>query len=229
MSLFQPVRAAALAFAFLGLSFLGGCAGGVTAAGPGAYEAGEAYQVNLGRRWSDISGVTPGRPSNVRLLTIDGPLLNRLYLAHDIKPEAGLIRPSTRDETAPVYRADMTGRELVEFVAQSVEAWGYLNVETEALLPALFAGRPGVAFAFAAQTEEGLDIRGRAAAAAQDERLQAIIYLAPREHYYALHQAEVDAIFASVLGAPNAAPAAAASAAAKQTALARQSEAAPVS
>jgi hypothetical protein len=123
----------------------------------------------------------------------------------------------------------MTGRELVEFVAQSVEAWGYLNVETEALLPALFAGRPGVAFAFAAQTEEGLDIRGRAAAAAQDERLQAIIYLAPREHYYARHQAEVDAIFASVLGAPNAAPAAAASAAAKQTALARQSEAAPVS
>jgi hypothetical protein len=88
----------------------------------------------------------------------------------------------------------------VEFVTQSVEAWGYLNIETEALLPADFAGRPGVAFHFAAQTENGLNISGRAAAAARDEQLQVMIYLAPSEHYYARHQAEVDAIFGSVIG-----------------------------
>lgn len=192
-------RGAALALSVLGLAALGGCAAGVTAAGPGAYAVGEAYTVTLGREWSDISGIAPERPGNLRLLSIDGPLLNRLYMAHDVQPGSGLVRPSSRDRVVPVYRADMTSRELVEFVTQSVEAWGYLNVETEALLPADFAGRPGVAFNFAAQTEEGLNMSGRAAAAARDNALQVMVYLAPTEHYYARHQAEVDAIFASVV------------------------------
>lgn len=235
MSGLKIMRGAALAVSVLGLAVLGGCAAGVTAAGPGAYAVGDAYSVTLGRQWSDISGITAQRPTNVRLLSIDGPLLNRLYLAHDVAPGAGLIRPSSRDQTAPVYRADMTSRELVEFVTQSVEAWGYLNVETEALLPADFAGRPGVAFNFAAQTEEGLNISGRAAAAARDSELQVMVYLAPSEHYYARHQTEVDAIFASVIRmstpaappAPAAAPPPAVQEAAPEPA--PQAEPAPVS
>lgn len=194
----QSIRAAVLAVSVLGLAGLGGCAS-ITSAGPGAYAVGEAYSVTLGREWSDVSVMAPKRPSNLRVLSIDGPLLNLFYLAHDIEPGAGLIRPASRNETVPVYRADMTSREIVEFVTSSVEAWGYLNVTTEALLPADFGGRPGVAFDFSAQTEEGLNISGRAAAAARNEQLQVMVYLAPSEHYYARHQAEVDAIFASVV------------------------------
>lgn len=190
-----------------------GCAGGVTAVGAGPYAVGRAYNVTLGRTWNDISSMAPQRVQNLRLLSLDGPLLDRLYLAHDIAPGAGLIRPVNREDRVPLYRADMTSRELVEFLNETLIAWGYTNVENAALRPADFSGRQGVQFEFTAQTKEGLNMTGRAAAAAQNNRLQAAVYLAPTEHYYAANQPEVDAIFASILGTtalPPAPPAAAA-------------------
>jgi len=187
---------------------LSGCAGGITAVNPGPMAAGSAYTLSLGRQWSDISAIMPNRPANVRLLTIDGPLLNRLYVANDIVPGAGLMRPPNRQTSVPVYRADMTSRELVELITETVAGFEYLNVEPDALAPVVFAGRNGVAFTFTAQTKEGLQISGRAVAAARDDRLQAVIYHAPSEHYYARYQAEVDRIFDSVVQRPPAPPAA---------------------
>jgi hypothetical protein len=203
----QSFKKLVLGLALSAILAVSGCAGGVSAVGEGPYAVGRAYNVTLGRTWNDISNVAPQRVQNLHLLTLDGPLLDRLYLAHDIAPGAGLIRPANREDRVPVYRADMTSRELVEFLNETIAAWGYTNVANEALRPADFAGRQGVQFVFTAQTKEGLNLTGRAAAAAQNSRLQAVVYLAPTEHYYAANQAEVDAIFASVLGATAAPPA----------------------
>jgi hypothetical protein len=196
----------------LGL-FTAGCAGGIQAVS-GAYPAGSAYTLQLSRTWSDISAIMARRPQNVRALTIDGPTLNLVLVGHDIAPSAGLFRPGRRDERLPVYRADMTNREMVEFVTDSLAILGLSQPEAQALRPATFAGRPGVSFGLRAQTAEGLNMVGQAAVAAQDGRLQVLIYIAAEEHFAPLHQDAVDSLFASVVQgrteqpvAPAAAPA----------------------
>ncbi|MBI1187770.1 MAG: hypothetical protein GC206_10675 [Alphaproteobacteria bacterium] len=73
---------------------LSGCATVTAVQGP--YNPGGAYAVTLDRQWSDISAIMTQRPRNVRLLSIDGPLLNRLYIASAIEPGQFLVKPARR-------------------------------------------------------------------------------------------------------------------------------------
>lgn len=163
----------------------------------GAYAPGKAYAVTLGQNWSDITQLMRARSPNVKLLSIDGPYLNRLYLASALKPGDYMLRPE-RDETpTPIYRADMADTELVEFIADNVSALGYLRPETSNLRPQNFGAARGVRFDIAAQTSEGLNMSGTALVARQGENLNAMLYLAPSEHYYAAHLPDVENVFAS--------------------------------
>src|ERR1700754_3823102 len=85
----------------------------------GAYTRVGSFNVNFARRWSDITFMLSNRPPNMRLLSVDGPLLNRLYLA-DLQPGESLLRPRDNDTPRPVYRTDMSDTELVEFVVDCV-------------------------------------------------------------------------------------------------------------
>jgi hypothetical protein len=182
------------------------CAGGVTGVS-GPYPAGSAYTLQLSRLWSDITVLMGRRGQNVRALTIDGPELNLLLVGHDIAPGAGLIRPARRDERLPVFRADMTSRELAEFVTESLTTLGYVQVEAESLAPADFAGRRGVSMRLRAVTSAGLNMVGQAAVTGQDGKMQVLIYMAAEEHFAALHQEAVDSLFASVISTPQRTPA----------------------
>lgn len=195
----------------LAVVLVSACAGGVTAVS-GAYPAGSAYTLQLSRIWSDISVLVPRRAANVRALSIDGPELNLLLVGHDIAPGAGMLRPARRDERLPVFRADMTNRELVEFVTETLTVLGYVQVEAEALRPATFANRRGVSLGLRAVTSAGLNMVGQAAVTGQDGRMQVLVYMAAEEHYAPLHQGAVDSLFASVISAPGPSPAAAAAA-----------------
>src|SRR5213075_2596856 len=70
----------------------------------GAYKVGTAYEVTLGGDWSDISKVMTGRPANVHLLSIDGPLLDRLYLTEGLAAGDFLVKSTAKDKPTPVYR-----------------------------------------------------------------------------------------------------------------------------
>lgn len=175
---------------------LSACAS-ITLAPAGAYKVGSAT-VALDRNWSDLSPVMAGQPKHVRLLSIDGPLLNRLYLTDGLKPGDFIVRPARREATTPVYQADMSVTEQVEFVADSVTALDYQRVETSGLRPVEIAGERGVRFDIQAQTSEGLDIKGLGQAVRRGDRLYVAIYLAPAEHYFAASRASAEAVMDSL-------------------------------
>jgi hypothetical protein len=170
-----------------------GC--GTSGARSGTYNAANAYNVNLAREWSDITFMLQPRPRNLRLLSIDGPLLNRLYLAA-LQPGESLLRHRDRDTPRPTYRTDMSDTEVVEFIVDCV-AQEYQAPEASALRPQNFGAYPGVRFDLSARTAEGLNTSGTALAARVGERLHVMLFLAPSEHYYAALLPEVEAIFAS--------------------------------
>lgn len=175
-----------------GAAALAGCAtGGLVS---GAVESG-GTTINLTREWSDITFLLPSpRPRNVKMLSIDGPLLNRLYVATLAEGES-LLRPRDRDTPRPTFRADMTDSEVVEFIIDCV-AQEYQGPEASALRPQAMGAAIGVRFDIATRTNEGLDISGTALAARVDDKLHLMLFLAPSEHYYGLLAPEVDAMFA---------------------------------
>jgi hypothetical protein len=172
-----------------------GCAT-ITLAEAGSYRAAGAFDVTLARNWSDMTGMLVPRPKGVHLLTRDGPALNQLYLA-SIEPGAPLFRQADRDTPQVVYRADMGDTELVEFVIDSL-AMTYQQPEAAALRPQQLGGAPGVRFDITMRTSSGLDMSGAALVAkGAGDKLNALIFLAPSEHYYGAFAQEIDAIFAS--------------------------------
>jgi hypothetical protein len=155
-------------------------------------------QVTLGREWSDVSLMMPGRSKKVRLLSIDGPLLNRLYLSDGLLPGDYLIKAPSKDRPTPIIRTGMSTSERIEFVADSLSAAGFLRVETSKPRAAKVDGQSGVRFDVSAKTAEGLDIAGAAVAVHAGDRTYVAIYVAPAEHYFNAVLPEVEQVFNSL-------------------------------
>lgn len=186
-------RAILVALAALSLT---ACAS-VTSAPAGALKVGAAYEVSLGREWSDISAIMVGRTKKVRLLSIDGPLLNRLYLTDGLVPGDYLIKPQAKETPTPVIRKDMSASERLEFVTDSVAALEYQKVQLVKPRPAKIGEAQGVRFDLTAQTKAGLDIRGTGVVAEKSGKTYVVLYLAPAEHYYEATLPEVESLVAS--------------------------------
>jgi hypothetical protein len=180
----------------IGLGALAGCVAQAKLAPAGPFDA-SALHVTLGRNWSDLTPVMRPRPENVHYLSIDGPLLNRLYLGAGLAPGQSLVRPLDRDAPRPTFRADMTDGELVEFVVDCVAAMGYLAPETASLRPQDLGGTLGTRFEINTTTAEGLNVTGTALTARMGERLHVLLFLAPGEHYYGALLPEVESVFGS--------------------------------
>ena len=182
--------------AAMGLA-LSGCAT-IQTAPTGAYAVGTSYHVKLGQTWSDVSQAMTGASPKVKVLTLDGPMLNRLYLSDGLTRGEYLIKPARSDHATPPYREGMAPKELVEFVADSVSAQGFERVETQNLRPAKFRDADVIRFDLNAVTQAELEMQGTAQVAEISGKLYVLLYLAPREHYFAASLAEVESIFASV-------------------------------
>jgi hypothetical protein len=162
---------------------LAGCTG-VSDAPTGAYKVGTSYEVTLGREWSDVSRLIGVQQKGVKVLSIDGPLLNRLYLSEGLSPGDALVQSHVKEKPTPTYKADFTPQETVEFVADSVAALEYDKVETSNLRPGKFGDADAVRFDLTAKTKDGLDVSGSAMTAQKSGKLYVILFLAPSEHYY---------------------------------------------
>jgi hypothetical protein len=169
----------------------------VVSAPAGPYKVGSA-QVTLGHEWSDISAIMFARPAKVRLLSMDGPLLNRLYVTDGLAPGEFMVKPMTKERPTPTYRAGMSPNELVEFVSDSVAALDYQRVETDNLRPAKFGSSDALRFDIKAKSKEGLDVSATALVAENAGKLYVVLYIAPTEHYYAAELPEVETVIGSV-------------------------------
>lgn len=154
-------------------------------------------QATLSRDWSDITAVVPGKTNKVRVLSIDGPLLNRLYVTDGLAPGDALIKAAVKERPTPTIRAGMTTAERIEFIADSVSAMGYQRVETQRPKPARFADQSAVRVDLTARTPEGLEIKGVAQIAEVAGKTYAIVYLAPAEHYFAATLADAERVISS--------------------------------
>lgn len=153
--------------------------------------------VTLAEMWSDVSDYTQGQTPGSKVLTQDGPALNRLYIVSDIKPGQSIVRAQSKEKPTPVLRADLSFNEQVEFVADSVAALGYFRVETHDLRPQKFGAAEGLRFDVDAQTQEGLNVDGTALATMSNGAFHLILFLAPEEHYFGASQSKVETILAS--------------------------------
>ncbi|WP_091735638.1 hypothetical protein [Phenylobacterium immobile] len=160
----------------------------------GPFAMGDGKAVTLHRAWSDVSILSPQRQKKVRLLSIDGPALNLLYLAQGLAPGEGLLKPASKAERVPVYRADMSPNELVEFVTDSLSALGYEKAQTSKLRPGRLVGADGLRMDIAAYTQDGLEISGLGQISEAGGKLYVALYLAPTEHYFAATLPDVDAM-----------------------------------
>lgn len=194
---FQPLRIVSTLIASLTVMLLSACQT-VSTAPVGDYRPGTGYQVSLTRPWNDISNIMNERSKKVTLLSMDGPLLNRVYFTDGMVPGDFMIKPVSKEKPTPTYRKDMSASELVEFVSDCIAAMAYQRVETSNLRPAKFSTDQAYRFDFTAKTVDGLDMSGTTFLAQVKGKLYVIIYVAPTEHYFADLKGEVEAIITSL-------------------------------
>jgi hypothetical protein len=187
-------RVLSIAAAMAAVVSLSACAAMETVpAGP--YVSGR-HQITVGRTWTDM-----GRPLDaarrVRVLSIDGPRLNRLLVIDGLAPGEFIVRPASRERPTPTWTAGLTPTEQVEFLADSLAAMQYHRIETKNLRPVKVGDRSGLRFDIGARTVDGLNISGIAQLVEAGDRLYILLYLAPTEHYFDATRAEVESIMAS--------------------------------
>lgn len=164
---------------------LSACASAPVLAPPGAFGSGQTVQ--LDRNWSDLSATWQQNNKKVRLLTIDGMLLNRLYVSQGLGAEDPLmIGPQGNRNTHPAPRpaANMSLSEQMEYVGRALTEMGYLRVETKTPRPVTVSGQRGIRFEISMRTTDGLAMSGLAQAVNKNGLNYYIIYLAPSAHYY---------------------------------------------
>ncbi|MCI4569262.1 hypothetical protein [Lysobacter sp. CFH 32150] len=164
------------------LLLLAGCASsGGRLVQPGANPAGSRLTIDSEMEWTRMSTM------RYQLWTIDGELLNRLYLVPAVREGEYIFlghRQTTRRPDGPFYKRGMRADELRDLVADGLRMSGAVNVVSTNLRPIDFGGREGLRFDFSLSNEEGLAYQGMAAAFEHEKGLALAIFLAPREYYY---------------------------------------------
>ena len=174
--------------AALAATLLSACVSAPPLVPAGKLTVASAYSVNLDRNWADVSKLFYRRAAKVRVLSIDGILLNRLYVSDGLSSSDPLmvspLQGDTTSHPAPRGKAGMSLSEQMEFVAGSVSELDYQKVETRSPQPVTIGNTKGVRFEFTARTADGLNMRGLAQAVSDKNLSYYIVYIAPEEHYY---------------------------------------------
>ncbi len=156
---------------------------------PGKYRMRDVFEVTFARHWSDF---TTDQARGVRLLSLNGPSLDRLYLAA-LRPDEGLSQRVIAGKRATEISTDVAAA----FIAESIDALGFEKPEVSAA-PHPFGGADGARVTIATRTRNGLLFDGEARLAAHGGRLCVILHIAAREHYFAATQPDALAVMESV-------------------------------
>ena len=165
-------------------------------AGPMAVDA--AYDVQLGHTWAELPPQMAGQNEG-KLLTVDGQQLNQQQMFGSIEDgEALLITAKKAEITPPTYRSDMSEMEVIEFVTDTLAKSGMQNISVEGMRPAPFGSLDGIRFDIKGSSNVGLNLSGTVAFAKEGGKLHLITFLAPSQHYFGRHKAEVESIMRSI-------------------------------
>jgi hypothetical protein len=155
---------------------------------PGPNPAGNRLTINSEMEWTRAS------TTRYQLWTIDGELLNMLYLVPAVREREYIFlgrRQTQRRPDGPFYHRGMRPDELADLIADGLRLAGLVNVATSNLRPTDFGGREGLRLDFSSSSTEGLAYEGMAAAFEHEKGLALAVFLAPREYYYPRDAAKV--------------------------------------
>lgn len=155
---------------------------------PGPTTAGGKLMIDSEMEWTRFS------TSRYQMWTIDGELLNRLYLIPAVREREFIFlgqRQTKRRPDGAFYKRGLRADELRDLVLDGLRAVGTVNLESRNLRPATFGGREGLRFEFSMSNEEGLKYQGMAAAFEHEKGLALALYMAPSEFYYPRDEAKV--------------------------------------
>lgn len=175
----RTLRMLALVALLLALTACAG--GGGRLVKPGPNPAGGRLMIDSEMEWTRMSA------SRYQLWTMDGELLNRLYLIPRVREREFIFlgqRQTKRRPDGAFYHRGLRADELRDLILDGLRASGTANVEATNLRPARFGNRDGLRFEFSLANPEGLRYRGMAAAFEHEKGLALAIFLAPSEHYY---------------------------------------------
>ena len=184
--LFARARRACLLL--LSTCLLVACGGGPLVQ-PGPQQVGNRLSLDSDMEWTRIPG------PRYQLWTMDGELLNRLYLVPAVREREYIFlgeRQSRRRPDGAFYHPGARPDDIRDLIVDGLAASGAVNIRTENLRPASFGVHSGVRFEMRLANEEGLEYRGMAAAFEHDRTLALALFLAPAEYYYPRDAAKVD-------------------------------------
>lgn len=130
----------------------------------------------------------------VEIWTVNGLLLEALRFFNGIEDGDPLV--PTRDEDAPVFRADMLPSEIAEFFAATFSS--LVRFRQTRMSPVLFGSVPGFRFDFDYVSEDGLERKGIAVGTVHEDRLYLITFTAPAEHYFPTYSPAVERMFRTI-------------------------------
>lgn len=176
------VRGLRIALVCAIVALLAACGGaGGPLVKPGPNPAGGGLLIDSQMEWTRFSG------SRFQLWTIDGPLLNRLYLVPTVREKEFIFlgqRQTKRRPDGAFYKRGLREDELRDVILDGLRAVGAVNLQPQDLRPARFGARDGLRFEFSMANEEGLKYDGMVAAFEHDKGLALAIFMAPTEFYY---------------------------------------------
>ncbi|MGY0503688.1 hypothetical protein [Luteimonas sp. e5] len=169
--------------------------GGAALVKPGANSAGSRLQIDSGMEWTRIHA---GRH---QIWTMDGELLNRLYLIPAVRPGEFIFlgqRQSSRRPDGAYFHPGARADEIRDLVVDGLAAAGAVGIRSENLRPVNFGKHEGVRFELHLSNQDGLRYRAMVAAFEHDQRLALALFLAPAEYYYPRDEAKVDRMLDSL-------------------------------
>ena len=139
-------------------------------------------QVQSDLDWTRIRGY------RIELWTIDGPMLNSLFIVPRIKPGEQVLRASAKQSKSRPdgawYQQGMRPDAIRDAILDAVRAQGWDDVRSSNFRPHQFGPVTGMRFDVSQTSSDGLIYGGSVAAFEHDGMLNVLYWRAPLEHYH---------------------------------------------
>lgn len=172
---------------------LAGC-GTLSVSGKERVKIGSAYSVEPQIEWNRAG------EGNREIWTADGLTLQAIHFVKGVRKGGVLIANGRGQDTEdwPHFDPQMTPTEVEEFVVDSLSRLGLMQLQPHNLRPQAFGKAQGFRFDFDFLYSSGLEGQGLVVGAVIGNKLQLILYVGARQHYYPAYLDKVEAIIRSI-------------------------------
>ncbi len=161
---------------------------------PGVAHGGKSFEVDTPSAWTRLATL------GGELWTIDGELLNQLNFIDGVAADRHVLTNRRRTKSAPdgaYFKPGLDALQLQQLFVDAFGGQGMVNATASGLRPARMGDVDGFRFELSFASPEGLIYRGKVLVAEREQRLYALIFLAPAEYYFDKDAALVDRILDS--------------------------------